>query len=95
MMIAQFSISPVGEGVSLSGYVKEVVKIIKETGFKFKTNPMSTTVEIDNLKSLFDLIEKLNNKLFKLGILRVITDIKIDYRKDKNATMESKLNSLN
>jgi uncharacterized protein (TIGR00106 family) len=95
MIIAQFSVAPVGEGVSLSKYIKEVVKIINETGFKFKTNPMSTTVEIDDLKSLFDLIEKLNNKLFKLGILRVITDIKIDYRKDKNATMKSKLNSIN
>jgi len=37
----------------------------------------------------------INKVSFKLGILRVITDIKIDYRKDKNATMKSKLNSIN
>jgi uncharacterized protein YqgV (UPF0045/DUF77 family) len=56
---------------------------------------MSTTVETTDLKSLFNLIEKLNNQLFKLGVLRVITDLKIDYRKDKDATMESKLKSIN
>ena len=94
MIIAQFSIAPIGEGVSLSKYIKEIIKNMSKTSIKFKINPMSTTVEITDLKSLFDLIEKLNNKLFKLGVLRVITDLKIDYRKDKDATMESKLKSI-
>ena len=94
MIIAQFSIAPIGEGVSLSKYIKEIVKNMNNTNIKFKINPMSTTVEITDLKFLFDLIEKLNNKLFKLGVLRVITDLKIDYRKDKDATMESKLKSI-
>jgi uncharacterized protein (TIGR00106 family) len=95
MIIAQFSIAPIGEGVSLSKYVKEIVNDLKYSNIKFKTNPMSTIVETTDLKSLFDLIEKLNNHLFKLGVLRVITDLKIDYRKDKDATMDSKLKSLN
>lgn len=95
MIIAQFSITPIGEGVSLSKYVKEIVNDLKYSNIKFKTNPMSTIVETTDLKSLFDLIEKLNNHLFKLGVLRVITDLKIDYRIDKDATMESKLKSLN
>ena len=94
MIIAQFSIAPIGEGVSLSKYIKEIVKNMRKTSIKFKTNPMSTTVEITDLKSLFDLIEKLNNQLFNLGVLRVITDLKIDFRKDKDATMESKLKSI-
>jgi uncharacterized protein (TIGR00106 family) len=95
MIIAQFSIAPVGEGVSLSKYIREVVENLSNTDIKFKINPMSTTVETTDLKSLFNLIEKLNNQLFKLGVLRVITDLKIDYRKDKDATMESKLKSIN
>jgi uncharacterized protein (TIGR00106 family) len=94
MIIAQFSLAPIGVGVSLSKYIKEVVKNLVNTSVNFKTNPMSTTVETTDLKSLFDLIEKLNNHLFKLGVLRVITDLKIDYRKDKDATMESKLKSI-
>jgi len=95
MIIAQFSISPVGKGISLSKYVKELVEILKISSIKFETNPMSTTVEVNDLKSLFNLIEKLNDKLFKSGIERVITDLKIDFRIDKDATMRSKLNSVN
>jgi uncharacterized protein (TIGR00106 family) len=94
MIIAQFSISPVGEGISLSRYIKEVVNILKNDDIKFKTNPMSTIIETNDLISLFKIIEKLNNHLFKLGIKRVVTDLKIDFRKDKDATMTSKLKSI-
>jgi uncharacterized protein (TIGR00106 family) len=95
MIIAQFSISPVGKDVSLSKYIKELIEILKRSNIKFDVNPMSTTIEIDDLKSLFNLVEKLNNKLFKSGAERVITDLKIDFRIDKDATMRSKLNSVN
>jgi uncharacterized protein (TIGR00106 family) len=94
MIIAQFSISPVGVGKSLSKYVKELVKILANSNIKYETNPMSTTVEVNDLKSLFNLIEKLNDKLFNLGAKRVITDLKVDFRIDKDVTMESKLNSI-
>ena len=94
MIIAQFSVSPLGKGISLGKYVKELIEIIKNSNVKFETNPMSTTVEIDNLSSLFNLIEKLNEKLFNLGVERVITDLKIDIRTDKNVTMKSKLASI-
>lgn len=95
MIISQFSISPVGKDVSLGKYIKELVEILKKSNIKFEVNPMSTTVEIDNLTSLFNLIEKLNDELFKSGVERVITDLKIDFRIDKDATMRSKLNSVN
>ena len=94
MIIAQFSVSPVGKGISLGKYVKELVEIIKNSNVKFATNPMSTTVEVNDLMSLFNIIEKLNNKLFTSGVERVITDLKIDFRTDKNATMKSKLKSI-
>jgi len=95
MIIAQLSIAPVGKGVSLSKYIKELVKILRNSDIKFKTNPMSTVIETNDLMSLFKTVNSLNEHLFKLGVKRVITDLKIDFRKDKDATMESKLKSLN
>ena len=95
MIIAQLSISPVGEGLSLSRYIKEVINILRNSEIKFETNSMSTIIETNNLNSLFRIIENLNEHLFKLGVKRVITDLKIDFRKDKDATMESKLKSIN
>ena len=95
MIIAQLSISQVGEGLSLSRYIKEVIKILRNSDVKFETNSMSTIIETNNLNSLFRIIENLNEHLFKLCVKRVITDLKIDFRKDKDATMESKLKSIN
>jgi len=95
MIIAQLSIAPVGKGVSLSKYIKELVKILRDSDIKFKINPMSTVIETNDLKSLFKIVDSLNEHLFELGIKRVITDLKIDFRKDKDATMESKLKSIN
>ena len=95
MIIAQFSISPVGKGISLSKYINEIVTILKNSNLKYDTNPMSTTIESKDLTSIFNLIEKLNKKLFEMGVSRVITDLKIDFRIDKDATMKSKLDSIN
>ena len=95
MIIAQLSISPVGKGVSLSKYVREVIQILRDSDLKFKINPMSTTIETNDLKTLFNLVQTLNEHLFNLGIKRIVTDLKIDFRKDKDATMESKLESIN
>ncbi len=55
---------------------------------------MSTIIETTDLKSLFDVVNNINEELFKFGVKRIITELKIDYRKDKNVTMESKLKSI-
>ena len=94
MIISQLSISPIGKGISLGVYVKEVIKILKKNNIKFVTNPMSTIIETTDLKSLFDVVNDINKELFKLGVKRIITELKIDYRTDKNITMEGKLKSI-
>ena len=94
MIISQLSISPLGKGISLGKYIKEVIKILKKDNIKFVTNPMSTIIETNDLESLFNVVSNINKELFKLGLKRVVTELKIDYRVDKNITMESKLKSI-
>ncbi|MCJ2513188.1 MAG: MTH1187 family thiamine-binding protein [Candidatus Thermoplasmatota archaeon] len=95
MIISQLSIAPVGKEISISKYIKIAVKILRENNIKYKTNPMSTIIETNDLMSIFKIVEKINEELFTLGIKRVITELKIDYRTDKEATMETKLKSIN
>jgi len=95
MIISQLSIAPVGKEISISKYIKIAVKILRENNIKYKTNPMSTIIETNDLMSIFKIVEKMNEELFTLGIKRVITELKIDYRIDKEATMETKLKSIN
>jgi len=88
MVIANLAIFPTSEGASVSHYVKKVIQIIQESG-------MSTTIEAPDLKSLFEMIEKAHKVLIDQGVKRIHVDLHIDHRLDKNATIASKLKSLN
>jgi uncharacterized protein (TIGR00106 family) len=94
MIIAQLSIAPLGKGVSVSKYVKLVLEILQKEQVKFETNAMATVIETDDLTSLFNIVSKAHDAIVKSGARRIITELKIDDRKDKNNTIESKLESL-
>jgi uncharacterized protein (TIGR00106 family) len=94
MIIANLAIFPTSEGVSVSRYVKKVLQVIHESGLKSQTGGMSTTIEAPDLKSLFEVIEKAHKVLIDQGVKRIHVDLHIDHRLDKNATIESKLRSL-
>ncbi len=95
MAIIEFSIVPVGTGSpSVSMYIARAVKVLEnETGLKYATTPMGTIVE-GELGRLLSLIPKIHQALFDSGVQRIVTNIKIDDRRDKPSTMESKLASL-
>ena len=94
MIIAQFSIAPIGKEVSVSKYVKLVIDTLKKENVKFETNAMATVIEIEDLKTLFDVVQKAHNAVIASGSERIITELKIDDRRDKDATIQSKLNAL-
>lgn len=94
MIISQLSVAPIDQGTSLSKYVKIVIKILKKYNLKFETNAMSTVIQTKELTKLFDAIQEINFELFEIGSKRIITELKIDNRIDKEATIESKLKSI-
>ena len=94
MIISQLSISPFGESVSVSKHVKKVIKVIKKHNVTYETNAMATIIETKDLQTLFDIVKEAHIELVKSGAKRVITELKIDDRLNKNATMESKLKAI-
>jgi len=94
MIISQLSIAPVGKGSSVSRYVKLVIETLEKENVKFETNAMATVIETNDLDTLFSVVKKAHNAVIEAGAKRVITELKIDDRKDKNATTESKLRAL-
>ena len=54
----------------------------------------AVVIETENIETLFKLVEKVHKAIIDVGAERVITELKIDDRRDKNATIESKLNSV-
>ncbi|MGC8604393.1 MAG: MTH1187 family thiamine-binding protein [Desulfomonilaceae bacterium] len=93
-MIASFSVYPIGEGTSLSRFVKKGVSVVKESGYPYEVGAMSTSVEIPNLEALFDLIKKVHTAHVVEGANRIIIDLKVDDRRDKRATMVSKKSAV-
>lgn len=91
MIVADFATIPMGAGTSASRYVLAVHELLKESGIKFTAGPMSTAIEASSFEQLFEVIEEANNKLAEMGVQRIITSIHIDYRLDKNVSIESKL----
>ena len=94
MIISQLSIAPVGKDISLSKYVKKVINVLKENNITFETNDMATVIETEDLETLFNVVEKAHNAVIKSGARRVITELKIDDRRDKNVTIGTKIKAL-
>ncbi len=93
-MIASFSVYPVGEGTSLSSFVKKGIAVIKESGYSYEVGAMSTSVETPDLDALFELIKKVHAAHVAEGAKRIIIDLKVDDRRDKQATMASKRSAV-
>ena len=89
-MIAQMSVYPIGEGTSLSRFVKKGVEVIENSGYTFEVGGMGTTVEIPDLDSLFELVKKVHAVHVEEGARRVVIDLKVDDRRDKTATIKAK-----
>ena len=93
-MIAQLSVYPVGEGTSLSRFVKKGVAVIDKSGYTYEVGGMATTIETPDLNALFDLIKQIHVAHVEEGARRIIIDLKVDDRRDKTATIKSKKESV-
>ena len=91
MIVADFATIPMGTGTSASDYVQAVHELLRQSGIKFAAGPMSTAIEASSFEQLFAVIEKANKKLAEMGAQRIITSVRIDYRLDKEISIESKL----
>lgn len=94
MVIMEISVTPVGTGsASLGDFVAETVKVAKKHGVKYALNAMGTNLEGD-LDVLLKVAREMHEACFGKGTPRVYTIIKIDDRRDKELTMEYKVNSV-
>jgi uncharacterized protein (TIGR00106 family) len=94
MAILEISIVPIGiEGSSLSPYVADCLRVLKEEKAHYELSAMGTNVE-GNLKDLMRIALKMHEVPFKKGAPRVLTTLKIDDRRDKKGTLSAKKNAV-
>lgn len=94
MAIVEVSVVPIGGiGSSLSGYVAKAVRILKESGLRYELTAMGTIISGD-LDIVMGVIRKMHESCFEGNIARVLTTIRIDDRRDRQATPEGKVRSV-
>jgi len=90
--LAEVSMFPVGEGVSLSKWVGRCLKIIDGSGLRYQLNPMGTVIEGD-YDEVMEVIRKCHMAVLE-DTERVSTYIKIDDRKGTKKAMLKKVQSV-
>jgi uncharacterized protein (TIGR00106 family) len=91
-MLAEFTIFPIGENVSLSKYVARSLKLIDESGLAYRINPMGTVVE-GSWDEVMELIKSCHHAILE-DTQRVSCTIKIDDRKGITKALDSKIRSV-
>lgn len=94
-VIAEVSIVPIGTtSTSLSSYVAGCLAVLEEDArVKYQLTPMGTIIE-GRLEDVLGIVVKMHEVPFTAGAARVVTTIKIDDRRDKKASMGSKVKSV-
>jgi len=91
-MLVEFSVVPVGKGVSISPQIAEVLRIVVASGVSYKANPMGTVMEGD-WDAVMSVIKKCHD-VAMINAERALTTITIDDRKGKEERIEKKLESV-
>ncbi len=90
-MLVDFSISPIGEGESLSRYVAKVYRLIDASGLPHEYHAMGTNIEGD-WDEVMGLIKACRDLLLK-EVDRVSISIRIDDRKGVTEGLTRKVRS--
>jgi len=95
MAIAEVSIIPLGTKTpSVSKYLARAFRALRdEKNIKYELTSMGTIIEGD-LGDILRIVRNMHEAAFGDGIMRVITTVNIDDRRDKTSNMRGKIESL-
>jgi uncharacterized protein (TIGR00106 family) len=92
-IIVDFTIVPVGTGLSLSPYIAEVERVMRASGLHHELHANGTNVE-GEWDAVMGAIRACHEALFALGVVRIHTDIKLGTRSDRDQHMADKIASV-
>jgi uncharacterized protein (TIGR00106 family) len=92
-VIVDFTVVPVGTGLSLSPYVAEVERVLAQTGLTHVLHSNGTNVE-GEWDAVMGAIKACHEALHAMGVVRIHTDIKLGTRTDRAQRMADKVASV-
>jgi uncharacterized protein (TIGR00106 family) len=92
-VIADFSIVPLGVGLSLSSYIAQCEKVLKEAGLKTQVHAYGTNIE-GEWDAVLAAVKRCHQVLHAAGVPRISTVLKLGTRIDRDQSMEDKVRSV-
>ena len=93
LVIADFTVVPVGVGVSLSPYIAEVERVLQRTGLVHELHANGTNLE-GEWDAVMAAIRGCHEALHAMGVPRIHTEIKLGTRTDREQRMADKVASV-
>jgi uncharacterized protein (TIGR00106 family) len=94
MAVVEVSIIPLGvSNTSLSSHVARVLRVLRESSLHHELTAMGTIISGD-LEDILQVVRRMHEACFAGEVSRVLTQIKIDDRRDKPASPEQKIQSV-
>jgi uncharacterized protein (TIGR00106 family) len=92
-VIVDFTVVPVGTGISLSPYIAEVERVLERAGLQHELHANGTNVE-GEWDAVMGAIRACHETLHAMGVPRIHTDIKLGTRSDRDQHMADKVASV-
>ena len=92
-ILLELTMFPADKGESVSRYVSEVIKVIKESGYPYVLTPMSTIIEFETFEEATELLNKCYKVLEPLSN-RIYAVCKFDIRKGRSNRIKQKIESI-
>jgi uncharacterized protein (TIGR00106 family) len=89
-VIADFTIIPIGAGVSLSPYVAACEQVLADAGLKAQLHANGTNIE-GEWDDVLAAVKRCHEKVHAMGAPRITTLLKIHTRTDRDQTLEDKI----
>ncbi len=93
-VLLEFSMFPTDKGESVSEYVSQVIKVVRDSGMSYQLTSMGTIIETDDLLQALGLIQVAYSTLEQAGCNRVYSSLKLDIRKGKDNRLQGKMDSI-
>lgn len=94
MAVVEVSIVPLGtRSTSLSALLVPALKILKDSSIQYELTGMGTILTGD-LDEIWSVLRRMHESCFSPEVMRVLTTIRIDDRRDRKGTPKQKVASV-
>lgn len=92
-VIVDFTLVPVGTGVSLSPYIAEVERILQGSALVHELHANGTNLE-GEWDEVMAVLRRCHETLHAMGVPRIHTDLRLGTRSDRDQRMADKVASV-